>query len=180
MEKISDSLDKTLHKLGIKKKIKEEMALFHWEEVAGPKISSKTRAEFIKGGILFIKVSSSVWSQQLVFLKKSLIKKLNHRLGERIVQDIYFRVGSWQDLREREEEKEEGWKEEVLKEEEIKAIEESLKGVDDNNIREILRSIIVREAKLDKFRRKKGWVECVTCEALFYPQGEERKCPLCH
>lgn len=179
MEKISNSLDKTLHKLGIRKKLKEEMALFYWKEAAGPKIFSKARAEFIKDGILFVKVSSSVWSQQLVFFKNSFIKKLNHRLGGKVVKDIYFRVGSLQKTDEGKEEEDNGWKDEALKEEELKSIEEALKGVEEDNIRGVLKNIMVNEAKRERYRRSTGWVECDKCKALFYPHREEKKCPLC-
>lgn len=181
MEKISSSLDKTLNKLGIKKKVREEMALYYWKEVAGPKISSKARAEFIKNGILFVGVTSSVWSQQLFFFKDNLIKKLNQRLGDRVVKDIYFRGCSFPKAGEITREQGEGdfWKEEVLAEEEWKAIEENLKEVKEVRIREAMKNIMVREAKIYSYRKKMGWAECENCKSLYLPHRKEKKCPLC-
>jgi hypothetical protein len=38
-------------------------------------------------------VASAPWMQQLNFLKRGIIEKLNARLGEELVQEIYLRAG---------------------------------------------------------------------------------------
>jgi hypothetical protein len=49
--------------------------------------------EKIRNGTLFVKVSSSVWMQQLQFMKEMIAEKLNHRLNREVVKNIFFVVG---------------------------------------------------------------------------------------
>jgi len=44
--------------------------------------------------MLYVTVSSSPWLQQLRFLEKDLIGKINLALGEEFVDEIKFKVGA--------------------------------------------------------------------------------------
>jgi len=85
---LNDVLNDLIKNLGIEKQITENKAIIYWPIIAGPKIAKNTSAERIKDGILFIKVKSDVWRNELLFYKKDLIEKLNTKLGKRIVLDI--------------------------------------------------------------------------------------------
>ena len=56
--------------------------------IVGPRIAKNTSAERVKDGILFVKVKSDVWRNELLFYKMELIKKLNLKLGKKVVLDI--------------------------------------------------------------------------------------------
>jgi predicted nucleic acid-binding Zn ribbon protein len=43
--------------------------------------------------ILWISVSSSTWMQQLEFMKKQIVQRLNEHIGEIVIKDIRFRIG---------------------------------------------------------------------------------------
>lgn len=64
-----------------------------WESAVGGPIAENTRPAAFKGSILIIYVTSSTWMQQLQFLKKDLIEKVNAALGEDLVEEIKFRIG---------------------------------------------------------------------------------------
>ena len=64
-----------------------------WEDAVGEQIAENTRPAAFKGKILIVYVSSSTWMQQLQFLKKDMITKINTVLGEELIEEIKFRIG---------------------------------------------------------------------------------------
>jgi predicted nucleic acid-binding Zn ribbon protein len=76
--------------LGIEKSVKSYQALDLWRQVVGTRIAQVTDAQKIKNGKLFVKVSNDVWRNELIFYKPQMMKKLNDRLGHKIVKDIIF------------------------------------------------------------------------------------------
>lgn len=64
-----------------------------WEDTVGELIAENTRPAAFKGKILIVHVTSSTWMQQLQFLKKDIIGKVNKVLGEEVVEEIKFRIG---------------------------------------------------------------------------------------
>lgn len=85
-------LQHVLKNLGIEKKLAEERALLAWTDVVGKEVGAKTHARSISHGLLLVEVASSVWMNELVFLKPRILGKLRERLGPGIVHDIRFRL----------------------------------------------------------------------------------------
>ncbi len=185
MEKINIVLNKTLKKKGLKKKISEEMPVLIWHEAAGSKISLMTEISHINNGVLFVKVSNSIWSQQLSFLKNTLINKLNHRLGSPVIKDIKFILGFTKKSIESEIESQDAVKNIPepqsfsLSKEERKKIDEITEIIKEDEFREKFKNILIKEAKSAKWKKEMGWIECNECTALFLPISKEIKCPLC-
>jgi predicted nucleic acid-binding Zn ribbon protein len=65
-----------------------------WEEIVGPAIACNAQPSWIKEGRLRVKVSSSIWLQELNFVAEDIREKLNRKLGRRAVERIEFRLGS--------------------------------------------------------------------------------------
>jgi hypothetical protein len=65
-----------------------------WSEIVGPHIGGHTYPETIRHRKLFLLAENSVWLQQLLFLKSELLSKIAGALGEDVLTDIVFRVGS--------------------------------------------------------------------------------------
>ncbi|NQV41088.1 MAG: DUF721 domain-containing protein [Candidatus Marinimicrobia bacterium] len=76
--------------LGIDKAIQQNMAVSRWSEIVGERISEISEAERIENGVLFVKVSSPVWRNELVFMKSNLISSVNEALAKTVVRDIKF------------------------------------------------------------------------------------------
>jgi len=64
-----------------------------WGDIVGGPIAENTRPAAFKGKLLIVYVSSSTWMQQLQFLKKDIIGKINSVLGEDLIEEIKFRIG---------------------------------------------------------------------------------------
>ena len=90
---ISEILLSLLKKRGLASKIEENALLQLWPKVVGPQIIMHTKADAVRNGILFVKTISSVWVQQLHFMKEEIRQKLNQLAGKNVVKDIRFSVG---------------------------------------------------------------------------------------
>jgi|SaaInl8_200m_RNA_FD_contig_21_1661934_length_579_multi_6_in_0_out_0_2 predicted nucleic acid-binding Zn ribbon protein len=64
-----------------------------WESIVGRGIAGNTKPVAFKGKLVFVNVLSSIWLQQLQFLKKDIIRNINDTLGHNFVEDIKFNVG---------------------------------------------------------------------------------------
>ncbi|MFH1736997.1 MAG: DUF721 domain-containing protein [Actinomycetota bacterium] len=92
-QSISDVLDALAGRLGIRKQLKRAQVINEWADIVGERIAKETRPDRIKGAVLFVACSGSVWAQELTFLKPEIIKKIRERVGPGIVADIRFRTG---------------------------------------------------------------------------------------
>ena len=77
-------------KLGLEQKFLENMAMYHWSKVVGEAIALHTKPIRVESGTAFIKVDNDVWRQELQFLKKDIIEKLNQAIGKKVIQEIKF------------------------------------------------------------------------------------------
>ena len=64
-----------------------------WDAAVGGVIAADAQPEAFKGKILIVRVSSSTWIHHLQFLKKDIIVKINHALGQDLVEEIKFKIG---------------------------------------------------------------------------------------
>ena len=53
---------------------------FFWDKVVGVEIAAHAQPDIIKGDVLWLKVSDSIWMQQLQFEKQNILVRLNKRL----------------------------------------------------------------------------------------------------
>ena len=96
---ISNILKKIIRDFGLEEKFREIQIINTWEYIAGETILNHTFAYNYQNKILFIKVDSSVWIQQLIMLKKELIQKINQKLGKNLVKDIRFKLAEEEEVR---------------------------------------------------------------------------------
>ncbi len=74
----------------------QNLIIERWPEIAGPEIACVTRAERMVKGKLFVTVRDSTWAYHLTLLKIQLSEQINKFAGEKVVEDIYFKVGPLQ------------------------------------------------------------------------------------
>jgi predicted nucleic acid-binding Zn ribbon protein len=88
---IGSAIESALGDLGLGKKVRQYEVVNRWQEIVGEQIARVTIAERLSDGKLFVSVSRSPWRNELVFLKKELIEKINKAMRQDIVKDIIFR-----------------------------------------------------------------------------------------
>lgn len=74
-----------------RKKLAESRAVTGWPQLLGPMISSYTRNIYLRNGVLYVSLNSSVLRSELMMAKDRLITKINEHAGMYVVNDIIFR-----------------------------------------------------------------------------------------
>ena len=86
-------------RLGLQSHLFELRLQQQWRDIIGEPVGSHTWPAQVRFKKLYLIVRNSVWLQQLVFLKPTLLEKLNDRAGSEMLTDIAFRVGEIPDVR---------------------------------------------------------------------------------
>ncbi len=120
-----------------------------WQRSVGQQIAGQSSPEKIRRGTLFVKVSTSVWMQELQLMKREIIAKINHLYGQETVQDIRFAIGEISAMPRAVEKNTEkkAWDFDArrLTEDDRKEISSILDAVGDEELRDILKRVITRE-----------------------------------
>ena len=90
---VSGLLDEIFHGKPLEKRLKEGRIWMVWDSAVGTQIAAKARPVNFRDGVLTVMVSNAPWMQQLNFLKKGVIEKLNAALGEEVVREIFLKAG---------------------------------------------------------------------------------------
>ena len=61
-----------------------------WPEVVGPSIARYTTDVQIRNRILYVRLSSSVIRQELMYNRKQLAFRLNEHVGAQVIENIVF------------------------------------------------------------------------------------------
>ncbi len=90
MQTLKKAIKNVVRESGIDKALKQESAVFLWEEVVGKTVSAVTEAKKVENGVLLIKTQSSTWRQELYLQKKQIINKINKKIGSNAIKEIRF------------------------------------------------------------------------------------------
>lgn len=123
-----------------------------WDKTVGKQIADRARPLAIRDGVLTVAVSSAPWMQQLTFLKKGIVEKLNKALGEQLVRDIYLKAGL--PAAPPPPAKQSGSKPRPLTAAEQKFIEEQAASVADPELRDALKSLLAKHFSATKPSKK--------------------------
>lgn len=93
LERVGDILRHSLKRLDLSGRLSEYGVWPIWNEIVGATIARNAQPEKIRNGTLFVKVTSSIWMQQLQYVKEMIAEKLNKDLGNEVVKNIFFFVG---------------------------------------------------------------------------------------
>ncbi len=61
-----------------------------WKKVVGKKLSQHSKVKKLKDNTLFVGVSNSVWLQELLLLKRKILKDLNNNLDFEISEIVFY------------------------------------------------------------------------------------------
>jgi len=137
-----------LHRLNLDARMREYAVWGVWDKAVGDAIANQAQPAFVRGGILFVKCSSSAWMQQLHFMKDKIRDELNRLLGKEMVKEIRFQIGAVS--RPHAGEPAVDQQEVVLDDAERERIDEALRPLEDPEIREIARRIMIKGASVNK------------------------------
>lgn len=93
LQPIGEILFSAFKRRGMATKLEENAVLKFWPKTVGKQIAIQTQPDSLRGGTLFVKTTSSVWVQQLHFMKEDIRQKLNELAGKDTIKEIRFSVG---------------------------------------------------------------------------------------
>jgi len=145
--KLGDFLDKTLKRRKIHLDTADTSLVDAWNSAVGPVIAAQTYAFKLKNNTLFVKVSTSIWMQQLQFMKQEIIDKVNPTLANKTVKNIYFSIGKIPAASSMKGDREDISSHESyqLKARDKRLIKESLESVPDEELKGILKRVMTKE-----------------------------------
>ncbi|MFB3925733.1 MAG: DUF721 domain-containing protein [Syntrophales bacterium] len=155
--RIGDILQKALKKRKIPLDIGNPAVCDAWNQAVGPLISFQTCFDKLKNGILYIRVSNSVWLQQLQFMKQDIMEKINLTLGRKDIKDIFFSIG---EITRRPLSKEKPplrLDMSLLRERDRKIIEACTSSIKDSELSNLLKRVIAKEM-IRKRTRESGFL----------------------
>ena len=89
-EKLNSILTSFLSSKGYLSSCREYSVISQWKEIVGESVAAVSSCENVENGILYVKVSSSAWRQELSFLKRDILKKINMQTDCHSITDIVF------------------------------------------------------------------------------------------
>ena len=90
MKSINTIINGFLKNSGLSSGVNQQKAIDVWNDVVGKSIAENTEVLSVEHGVLFIRVSSSSWSQELQLKKKEILLKVNNKIGNKAITDLRF------------------------------------------------------------------------------------------
>ena len=87
---IRNVLDSVLSKHGYISKYYESEIRRNWPDIVGEKIAQFTECTDVRKNVLYVRVVSSSWRQEISFLKKEIISKIRRETQYNTIKDIVF------------------------------------------------------------------------------------------
>ncbi|GMV48988.1 MAG: hypothetical protein NBKEAIPA_00110 [Nitrospirae bacterium] len=94
-DSFSSILAGVAHRLGLESKLFEARLRREWPQIVGASLADHTRPDQIRFKKLYVFVRSSVWLQQLSFLKPVLLQRVNALAEQPLVTEIVLRIGDF-------------------------------------------------------------------------------------
>lgn len=90
MKRVGSIIEKVMDNLGLSKRYHEQKAILLWDEIVGERIAKRAKPLYTRDGTLVVEVENSTWMNELQFLRREIIEKLNKKLGRWAIGDIHF------------------------------------------------------------------------------------------
>ncbi|MBW6500559.1 MAG: DUF721 domain-containing protein [Bacteroidales bacterium] len=88
---LAEAMKDYIKEMNLEGRLREINLISSWEEMVGKAISSRTRKVYIRDGILYVHLSSSVVRNELLMLREVLKDKLNEKAGSEVIKEIILR-----------------------------------------------------------------------------------------
>ncbi len=170
-ENIKNVLPRFMISLGQGKSYQTQLFMYHWDEIVGNSIASHVSPVRMDFHTLLLTADAPVWANELRYMERDLIDKINAFVCEELVKEIRFCSPKDKAVMRRRESEEPDPEPIEPKPEELERTSSYVSGIEN----EALRSAATRALAQDFARRRslleEGWKICVSCDRLV-PEGE--------
>jgi len=155
-QKVNSLIKEMLGKPGFGEQITRHQAWLVWDQIVGEQIAAHARPRKFRKGVLEIQVDHPVGMQQLHMLKPKILEKINSKVPTANITDIYLRQTKAIDaaplVKKSKTPEPLPWENIELNKWEIKAIEEELTSLDNDEVKEGFRKLLTLQKQVDKNR----------------------------
>jgi hypothetical protein len=144
IHRIDKILQKTFRTLDLEAKLDGYRIWPLWHEMVGEQIARRAQPERIRNRVLFIRVASSTWMQQLQTMKPVLLEKIHKITRQSSIEDIRFSLGEVTAPSPTAVEPLAAKQAEVMLKPEM---EDQIGSVQDAELRELIRNIMMKQAQ---------------------------------
>jgi predicted nucleic acid-binding Zn ribbon protein len=88
---LAEAMQDYIKEMKLGDKLREVGILDSWENTVGKAIATRTTKVYIKDGILYVYLKSSIVRNELMMIREALREKLNERAGAEVIKDIVFK-----------------------------------------------------------------------------------------
>ena len=176
-ERVEAILPKMVKGLGIGPEFKARMVLFYWGKIVGQDIACHVRPVRVAFHTLYLWAENPSWANQLMLMRLEIVDKVNHFMGERIIQEIRFGPPpanrteapappdpSRELLR--------ASRQQVLSPEKEAAARQLCQGVEDDGLRQSLTRIYKKQLQVQQAKAQRDWHPCKSCGVLCPPESQ--------
>jgi hypothetical protein len=79
--------------IGDASRVREALGVWPaWQDAVGPQIAAAAKPVALRVGVLLIHVKHSVWLQELVAMRETLLRRIRRIASARVVRELRFRV----------------------------------------------------------------------------------------
>lgn len=88
MESIGSIIKNLFQKIQIEPQLKEGRVLSGFAQVLDPDLAGEVSPERVEGGVLYLLAASPAGMSEIKLRQKSLLRKINDLLGEKLISEI--------------------------------------------------------------------------------------------
>ncbi|MGD2034840.1 MAG: DUF721 domain-containing protein [Bacteroidales bacterium] len=88
---IGEVLREYIDSMSMGRKLKESRLEKQWEEILGKNAASLTKKIYLRKGVLYVYLSSSVLRNELLMMRETIIRRINEKAGETLVEKIILK-----------------------------------------------------------------------------------------
>lgn len=155
-ERVSSLLKDLLGKPGIGEQITRHQAWLIWDQLVGEQIAARARPRKLRQGVLEVQVDHPVWMQQLHMMKPAILEKINAKIPNAGITDIYLRqtkeVHPLHLARKKKAPEPPPWSQIELTDWEKRAIEKDLETLESDELKQEFRKLLTLQKQVNKTR----------------------------
>lgn len=176
---LKEVLLNSLERMGLLQKAQRYRVFSSWRQIVGD-IALNARPRKIDGDVLYVSTSSSTWAQELTFMKRRILAKINGFLGGKFLSDIHFSEHLWGDVASSEARLRPS--SEMPRSHHVPFVRKALPAsgeelIRDTHLRAAFRGFAsAAHARQDSLLAQ-GFVRCSVCGGFYDPKAD--RCPYC-
>ena len=176
-ERITEVLPRFVASLGQGKAYQTQLLMYYWEDVVGSSIASHVRPVRMDFRTLFLSADAPVWANELRYMERKLIDKINAFVCEELVREIRFcSPGNKGNVVRRE--KEDQPPETISpKKEEYEKSSSFVSEIENESLRLAASRALAQDFARRRSLREQGWHTCLSCDRLV--PAKEKYCVFC-